>query len=181
MFRIGIAEDDPSFQKTISEYIERYKKEKNVDIQASFFQDGSELVFKYEPIYDVLLLDIEMPKMNGMDAAREIRKRDQRVLIIFITNMAQYAINGYEVGALDFVLKPIKYFSFSMKLEKALKSVKGYPYVVLRPFLMDFLHTSCSLPCLYSAVILHTKFPGKRLCIALHVPMQYSISAIVYI
>ena len=83
------------------------------------------MVFKYEPIYDVLLLDIEMPKMNGMDAAREIRKRDQRVLIIFITNMAQYAINGYEVGALDFVLKPIKYFSFSMKLEKALKSVKG--------------------------------------------------------
>ena len=47
-----------------------------------------------------------------MDAAREIRKRDQRVLIIFITNMAQYAINGYVVGALDFVLKPIKYFSF---------------------------------------------------------------------
>ena len=119
MFRIGIAEDDPSFQKTISEYIERYQKEKNIDIQASFFQDGNELVFKYEPIYDVLLLDIEMPKMNGMDAAREIRKRDQRVLIIFITNMAQYAINGYEVGALDFVLKPIKYFSFSMKLEKA--------------------------------------------------------------
>ena len=115
MFRIGIAEDDPSFQKTISEYIERYKKETNIDIQASFFQDGNELVFKYEPIYDVLLLDIEMPKMNGMDAAREIRKRDQRVLIIFITNMAQYAINGYEVGALDFVLKPIKYFSFSMK------------------------------------------------------------------
>ena len=125
MFRIGIAEDDPSFQKTISEYIERYKKETNIDIQASFFQDGNELVFKYEPIYDVLLLDIEMPKMNGIDAAREIRKRDQRVLIIFITNMAQYAINGYEVGALDFVLKPIKYFSFSMKLEKALKSVKG--------------------------------------------------------
>lgn len=53
MFRIGIAEDDPSFQKTISEYIERYKKETNIDIQASFFQDGNELVFKYEPIYDV--------------------------------------------------------------------------------------------------------------------------------
>ena len=125
MFRIGVAEDDLTFRQTISEYIERYKKEKNVDIQATFFQDGSELAFKYESIYDVLLLDIEMPKMNGMDAAREIRKSDPRVLIIFITNMAQYAINGYEVGALDFVLKPIKYFSFSMKLEKALKSVKG--------------------------------------------------------
>ena len=148
MFRIGIAEDDPSFQKTISEYIERYKKETNIDIQASFFQDGNELVFKYEPIYDVLLLDIEMPKMNGMDAAREIRKRDQRVLIIFITNMAQYAINGYEVGALDFVLKPIKYFSFSMKLEKALKSVKGQESVnILLEFaakLADYHFICCS-------------------------------------
>ena len=93
MFRIGIAEDDPSFQKTISEYIERYKKETNIDIQASFFQDGNELVFKYEPIYDVLLLDIEMPKMY--------------------INMHRRCMPS------------IKYFSFSMKLEKALKSVKG--------------------------------------------------------
>ena len=51
MFRIGIAEDDPSFQKTISEYIERYQKEKNIDIQASFFQDGNELVFKLSLIH----------------------------------------------------------------------------------------------------------------------------------
>ena len=72
---------------------------------------------------------------------------------------------------------------FSIGIQKrkhfAWRIVLGF--VVLRPFLMGFLHTSCSLPCLYSAVILHTKFPGKRLCIALHVPMQYSISAIVYI
>ena len=70
------------------------------------------MVFKYEPIYDVLLLDIEMPKMNGMDAAREIRKRDQRVLIIFITNMAQYAINGYESGCLGLCPEAHKIFFF---------------------------------------------------------------------
>ena len=68
------------------------------------------MVFKYEPIYDVLLLDIEMPKMNGMDAAREIRKRDQRVLIIFITNMAQYAINGYGSGCLGLCPEAYKIF-----------------------------------------------------------------------
>ena len=131
MFRIGVAEDDPNFRQVILEYIERYQKEKGVVMQTEFFQNGSELVFKYESIYDVLLLDIEMPIMNGMDAAREIRKKDLRVQIIFITNMAQYAINGYEVGALDFVLKPIKYFSFSMKMDKALKSAKGRETVSL--------------------------------------------------
>ena len=62
MFRIGIAEDDPSFQKTISEYIERYKKETNIDIQASFFKMENELVFKYEPIYDVLYWTLKCQK-----------------------------------------------------------------------------------------------------------------------
>ena len=123
MLRIGIAEDDMAFQNTISSYLKQYQEEYSVEFQTTYFHDGSELVFKYEPIYDILLLDIEMPKLNGMDAAREIRKIDSRAIIIFITNMAQYAINGYEVGALDFVLKPIKYFSFSMKLNKAISAV----------------------------------------------------------
>ena len=48
-----------------------------------------------------------MGKLNGMETAREIRKKDQDVVLVFITNMAQYAINGYDVGALDYVLKPI--------------------------------------------------------------------------
>ena len=125
MLRIGIAEDDLTFQGTISSYLKKYQEEHNIEFQTTYFQDGSKLVFKYEPVFDILLLDIEMPKLNGMDAARQIRLTDSRVIIIFITNMAQYAINGYEVGALDFVLKPLKYFSFAMKLEKAITSVSN--------------------------------------------------------
>ena len=104
--------------------MERYCRENGIEIKVDYFTDGNQLVFCYEQKYDILLLDIEMPKMNGMDAARKIRNRDEHVIIIFITNMAQYAINGYEVGALDYVLKPIKYFSFSMKITKAISIVQ---------------------------------------------------------
>lgn len=124
MIRIAIVEDDKSFMNRIKKYIDTYMQENDIGIDITCFSDGSELVFDYEPVYDILLMDIEMPGMNGMDAARAVRRTDDRVIIIFITNMAQYAINGYEVGALDYVLKPVKYFPFSTKLTKAVSSIR---------------------------------------------------------
>ena len=66
-----------------------------------------------------------MPGTNGMDAAEQIRKRDAQVVIMFITNMAHYAIKGYEVGALDFVLKPIQYLNFANKMDRAMQLVEN--------------------------------------------------------
>lgn len=124
LIKAAVVEDDELFRKTVKNYIERYSREYKVDFDVRYFKDGSELLFEYEPVYDILLMDIEMPKVDGMTAAREIRNQDQRVIIIFLTNMAQYAINGYEVGALDYVLKPIKYYAFSMKIMKAISAIE---------------------------------------------------------
>ena len=65
-----------------------------------------------------------MKFMDGMSAAEEIRKVDTEVVIIFITNMAQYAIRGYAVDALDYVLKPVSYFAFSQRLSRAIGRMK---------------------------------------------------------
>ena len=119
MFRIAIAEDDQACARQLQEYLERYGRENGEELEVHWFPDGMELAEEYRPVYDLLLLDIEMPHLDGMTAARKIRRADSEVLILFITNLARYAISGYEVEALGFMLKPVNYFSLSVKLKKA--------------------------------------------------------------
>lgn len=125
MIRAAIVEDDESYQEQLKRYIQRYEEESGERICVSVFNDGDEIIDNYAGNYDIIFLDIEMHRMNGMDAARRIRKLDSGVVLIFITNMVQYAIQGYEVQALDYVLKPIKYFAFSQEMEKAMKKLKS--------------------------------------------------------
>lgn len=120
MLRIAIAEDDDVCRKQLEGFAARYRQEKGEELEVTVFPDGFALVDDYRPVWDILLLDIEMPRMDGMTAAQRIRALDREVVIIFITNMAKYAIKGYEVGALDYVLKPVGYFCFAMKLDRAL-------------------------------------------------------------
>ena len=124
MLNIAIADDEKAYIDQIQEYITQYGKEKNREIRTEAFCNGDRLLESGSSRFDIIFLDIEMGEKNGMDVAREIRKTDQDVVIVFITNMAQYAINGYEVGALDYVLKPINYYTFSVRLERAVSRVK---------------------------------------------------------
>lgn len=124
MYHIAIVEDEAEFRQQLTEYLMQYQKEHSLEFKISEFSDGAEILENYTPDYDVVLLDIEMPKVNGMDAAKQIRAMDENAVLMFITNMAGYAIHGYEVGALDFVMKPITYYTFSMKLTRGLKRVK---------------------------------------------------------
>ena len=124
MYHIAIVEDEAEFRNQLTEYLEQYQKEHQVEFKITVFTDGAEILQDYQAVYDIVLLDIEMPKVNGMDAAKQIRAQDENVVLMFITNMASYAIHGYEVGALDFVMKPITYYTFSMKLTRALKRAK---------------------------------------------------------
>ena len=72
----------------------------------------------------IILMDIEMPLMDGMSAARTVRQQDSEVIIIFLTNLSQYAIQGYSVQAFDYILKPVTWFSFSAFLEKAMDRLR---------------------------------------------------------
>lgn len=124
MYQIAIVEDEREFSELLEKYLIQYGKENEIEFQISVFFDGAEILENYQPKYDVILLDIEMPKVNGMEAAERIREMDEDVVLMFITNMASYAIHGYSVGALDFVMKPMNYYTFSMKMTRALKRVE---------------------------------------------------------
>lgn len=125
MLRVAIVEDEAECREVLRDMISRYAEEQQKQIRVQEFSDGSELVDNYKPDYDILLLDIEMPHLDGMKAAEKIRETDQDVAIVFITNMAQYAIKGYEVNALDFIIKPVNYSTFSMRFTRAIGRVKN--------------------------------------------------------
>jgi len=120
MINIAIVEDDSLFYRELSAYLDRFQREEKVQFSIAYFQNGLEFISAYKPC-DIVLMDIEMPLMDGMSAAAKLRELDQTVCLIFITNMAQYAIKGYEVEALDYMLKPIRYRELATKLKKALK------------------------------------------------------------
>lgn len=124
MIHIAIVEDEPLFMQQLQEYIRRYETDRRREIKITTFTDGEDITEDYRGEYDIILMDIQMRFMDGMTAAEKIRELDHAVIIMFITNMIQYAVRGYEVDAMDYVVKPVEYFAFSQKLDKAIGRMK---------------------------------------------------------
>lgn len=125
MIRIAIAEDDTACAKQLRQYLDTFGQEFCLELAVTVYPHGQALLDNFRGQFDLLLLDIEMPWLDGMTTAQRIRHRDPEVVILFITNMAQYAIRGYEVDALDYILKPVSYFAFSQRLNRALSRIKS--------------------------------------------------------
>ena len=123
MIRLALVEDDELYRSQLREYINKYSAVSGEKFTVTEFSDGDEIALGYKAVYDIILMDIEMKFMDGMMAAEEIRKVDTEVIIIFITNSPQYAIKGYAVDALDYVLKPVSYYAFSQRLGRAVERV----------------------------------------------------------
>lgn len=123
--KVAIVEDEDMWADTLSDFLGKYQSE-NADVSflVKRYRDGDEIVEHYQVEFDLIFMDIEMEFMNGMKAAEYIRQRDEAVEIIFVTNMAKYAIEGYRVRAMDYVLKPIQYTTFSESLRRALKEIR---------------------------------------------------------
>lgn len=124
MIRIAVVEDEPVFARQMQEHLERYQKERGENLRITLFSDGDEIVEKYSGEYDIIFMDVQMQFLDGMKTAEIIRQLDSEVIIIFITNMPQYAIKGYAVGAMDYVLKPLSYFALSQRLDKAISRMR---------------------------------------------------------
>ena len=120
VYRIAIVEDNLYDRKRLKEHLVRYQEENNIAFQVT--ETGNSLAFLecFRADYDIIFLDVEMPHMSGMELAHQIREMDEDVCLIFTTGLVQYAIEGYEVHALDYILKPVEYPNFSIKLRRAL-------------------------------------------------------------
>ncbi len=120
MIRIAIVEDNSKDRALTREYLDYVFKQEDIAYTADEFEKAETFLLKANPVYDIVLFDIDMPGMSGLEAAKKFREIDRHAIIMFITNMAQYAIRGYEVEALDFIVKPVNKYDFAMKMRRAI-------------------------------------------------------------
>lgn len=110
MYRIAICEDDAAQRDYEKNLILRWAKEQNYMIALDAYTAAEQLLFSHEdkPPYDLFILDIQMGEMNGMELAAKLRSHGHGGAILFLTGIPDYAIEGYAVGAVRYLLKPIR-------------------------------------------------------------------------
>ena len=125
MLKIAVVEDQQEVRDELCRFIRKYAAENSLQVEAVPIEDGAAIAAHYEPGWDIIFMDVEMPGLDGFGAAEKIRAVDGDAVLVFVTNMAQYAIKGYEVDALDYVLKPVNYYyQFCTKLSRAVQRVE---------------------------------------------------------
>lgn len=120
MIKVAVVEDEKVFSEQLSEYLHRYGADKGQRFRITVYDHAAAFLDAYQGGFDLVFMDIQMPGINGMDAARLLRERDEKVQIVFVTSLEAYAINGYEVGAVDFIVKPFEYRAFALRLSRVL-------------------------------------------------------------
>lgn len=120
MINVAVTEDDREDAEKLRFMIDGFFAEHEASVCVTIFRTASELL-KSGRIYDIVFMDIGLPDMSGMEAARLLRASDGRVIIIFCTTMARFAVEGYSVGAFDYLVKPVDKASFDMAFGGAIR------------------------------------------------------------
>ena len=123
MLNIAVIEDNDRDAKILEQCLTRYATQNHLQFQVAHFSSALKFINAYKSNYDLIFMDIEMPLMSGMEAAKALRQIDRGVTLVFVTNMVQYAVEGYAVEAFDYILKPINDYAFDLKLKRILSHV----------------------------------------------------------
>ena len=121
---IAIVEDVEADAKLLKKCIEQFAKKYEELCVISLYSDGVQFLTDYKANFDVVFMDIEMPYRDGLKVSAALREVDPSVCLVFITNMRQYAIKGYDVQAFDFIVKPVTYEVFEFHFKRVLEKVK---------------------------------------------------------
>lgn len=125
VINVAIVEDEAKECAVLKGYLFDYAERNGITVDVAVYNNAESFLDKYNLKYDIIFMDIELPGENGMKAAEKLRKIDSDVVLVFITNLKKYVLKGYEVGALNYILKPIKYAGLNMTMIRAVNIIKS--------------------------------------------------------
>lgn len=125
LVRVAIVEDETELHDYYGKMIEAWGNERNIRVITTFIENAEEYLFKYDGqnIFDIIFLDVCMKDMNGMELAHEIRKFDRNVQIVFLTGNAEYVFEGYEIGAVRYLIKPVEESELAKALDACMEKL----------------------------------------------------------
>ena len=125
MLRVAIVEDSLRDAEQLTSCLQRFSRKHGSEIEIQRYENALLFLQGYKGNFDIIFMDIDMPMMSGMEAAHSLRQVDPHVLLIFVTALARFALNGYEVDAYDFIVKPVQENFFEAKMNRALKKLSS--------------------------------------------------------
>ena len=125
ILNIAVVENEKDQADFFVDCITQSAKELNITINIRTYEDGLDIIEDINSLFNIIYFDIEMKFIDGISSAKKIRERDKNVLIVFVTNYIQYAIDGYQVNASDFLLKPVSYLTFLDHFKKTIQKLSS--------------------------------------------------------
>ena len=125
--RVAIVEDDRIQAETLKKYVDDYRRTHDYGTGETLVFGNGETFLGYceKNSVDIVFMDIVMPGMDGMTVCEKIRERNSSMIIVFVTDMAQFAVRGYKVDALDYIVKPVTEGGFRLAMDRAFRKAAG--------------------------------------------------------
>lgn len=125
MYRFAVCDDNETDAAFVVSLIENWNKRKDLPLQIEVFSSAEAFLFAHEagPEFDLLLLDIEMGGMNGVELAKKLRRMGERLLLVFVTGFMDYISEGYDVEALHYLMKPVTGKKLEQVLDRSMERI----------------------------------------------------------
>lgn len=124
MYKVAVCDDEPIVREQILLFLRHMEEEQGERFAVACFSSGEELLAEMDRDTQLLLLDIRMGQLSGLEAARKLRAENNTLCILFITSMTQCALEGYEVHAFGFLTKPLQYDHFCRQIQDAVRMLE---------------------------------------------------------
>lgn len=128
MIRVAVCDDDAHIRNQIDGFLQEISDGSETEFEIIHFADGTDIVdaINADHFFHLIFMDIEMERFNGLDAAKEIRKKDWYAKIIYISNYKDYVFQSFETRPFDYLLKPLERERFCMVFQKAYREILVY-------------------------------------------------------